>query len=142
MKGGVWIAVAVVVVLIVGVFLVLNSSKSETDNPPANIPEEETPIQEIPQNPNDEEINSPITHSIEIKGFNFQPEELNIKTGDTVTWTNGDSVKHTVTSDSGSELDSELLSKGETYSHTFTKTGTYDYHCAPHPYMTGKIVVE
>ena len=57
-------------------------------------------------------------------------------------WTNRDSVRHTVTSDSGNELDSELLSQSGSYSHTFAQTGTYDYHCKPHPYMTGTIIVE
>ena len=79
---------------------------------------------------------------VEIKGFSFNPKEIRIKAGESVTWTNGDSVKHTVTSDSGSELDSALLSEGETYSHTFNEAGTFDYHCTPHPSMKAKIIVE
>jgi plastocyanin len=53
-----------------------------------------------------------------------------------------DSVMHTATSDSGSELASTSLSKGESYTHTFTTPGTYNYHCAVHPSMKGKIIVE
>ena len=34
-----------------------------------------------------------------------------------------------------------LLAKGERYSFTFTKVGSYPYHCAPHPYMQGAVVV-
>ncbi len=82
------------------------------------------------------------THNIEIKGFAFSPKTLIIKKGDTVVWTNMDSAKHTATSDSGSELNSALLNKGETYSHTFDQTGTYDSHCTVHPYMKGTIIVE
>jgi plastocyanin len=37
---------------------------------------------------------------------------------------------------------SELLAKGESYSFTFKKAGTYTYHCTPHPYMKGTVVVE
>ena len=81
------------------------------------------------------------TYNIDIKSFAFQTPGLTINIGDSVTWTNMDSVAHTVTSDSGSELDSEYLSKGEGYSHTFTQTGIFNYHCIPHPYMKAKIVV-
>ncbi len=85
---------------------------------------------------------SPQTHNIEIKVFAFRPKSLTIRKGDTVVWTNMDFIKHTATSDSGIELDSVLLGKGESYSHTFNEAGTYDYHCTPHPYMKGTIIVE
>ena len=85
---------------------------------------------------------SPKTYSIDIEDFAYSIEELRIKMGDTVVWTNQDNVMHTVTSDSGNELDSEFLSKGESYTSTFNTRGTYDYYCSPHPYITGTIVVE
>jgi plastocyanin len=53
-----------------------------------------------------------------------------------------DGTSHTVTSNSGSELDSPLLSSGMAYSHNFSTAGIYDYHCALHPFMKGKIIVE
>ncbi|MEK6885926.1 MAG: cupredoxin family copper-binding protein [Nanoarchaeota archaeon] len=81
------------------------------------------------------------TYDIELKGFAFNPITLNIKAGDTIVWTNKDPAKHTVTSDSGTELDSALFGQGETYSHTFTTAGTYNYHCAPHTSMKGKVIV-
>lgn len=80
--------------------------------------------------------------SIEIKDFLFNPMEIRIKVGDSVTWTNKDSMKHTVTSDSGNELNSATLSQGDTYSHTFNKVGTFDYHCTIHLSMKAKIIVE
>lgn len=80
--------------------------------------------------------------AVEIRGFAFSPTEVTINVRETITWTNYDSAKHTVTSDSGSELDSALLGKGDTYSHTFNTAGEYPYHCTPHPYMTGKIIVK
>ena len=85
---------------------------------------------------------SPQQYSISIKSFAFSPAALNIKAGDTVVWTNEDSVAHTVTSDSGSELDSQYLSRGQSYSHTFSAAGTFAYHCTPHPGMKGTIVVQ
>ncbi len=87
---------------------------------------------------------SPATtgNNIEINNFAFSPSELTINQGDTVTWTNKDSVKHSITSDSGSELGSSLLSTSETFSHTFNTVGTYNYHCSAHPSMTAKIIVQ
>ena len=88
------------------------------------------------------QTNQPQTYNIEIRNFAFQTKELTIKTGDTVIWTNKDSTSHTVTSDSGDELDSNLLSKDESYSHTFTEAETFSYHCNPHPGMKAKIILE
>ena len=81
-------------------------------------------------------------NEIKIESFAFNPLTLTIKLGDTVTWENYDSVAHTVTSDSGSELNSTYLAKAQEYSHTFNTRGTFDYHCIPHPNMKGKIIVE
>jgi len=84
----------------------------------------------------------PQTYRLDIANFAFSNKQLRIKQGDTVIWTNKDSARHTVTSDSGSELDSELLADGESYSHTFSQKGSFAYHCTPHPNMKGKIIVE
>ena len=81
------------------------------------------------------------TITANIQNFAFSPSTINIKAGDTVVWTNQDSVQHTVTSDSGSELNSGFLSKGQPYSHTFNTPGTYNYHCTPHPNMKAKVIV-
>jgi amicyanin len=79
---------------------------------------------------------------VAIRAFAFAGKEIRIKEGTTVVWTNFDAVGHTVTSDSGTELDSPLLQLGETYSHTFNTKGTYEYYCKPHPAMRGKVIVE
>ncbi len=81
-------------------------------------------------------------HDIEIQGFAFSQNELTIKKGETVTWTNLDEVGHTVTSDSDAVFESPLLQKGHSFSHTFTEAGVYSYHCAPHPNMEAKIIVK
>jgi len=84
----------------------------------------------------------PKTYEIKISNFAFSPSTITIKKGDTIKWTNLDSVRHTVTSDSGNELNSNLLSNGESYSNTFSQTGTFNYHCTPHPSMKARVIVE
>lgn len=81
--------------------------------------------------------------SIDISNYAFSQQNIKIKKGTKVTWINKDSVKHTVTSDSGSSqgLDSALLGNGESYSYTFDNVSTYKYHCTPHPYMKATITV-
>lgn len=76
--------------------------------------------------------------------FSFQPASVTIKVGSAVTWVNNSNVPHTATSDSGSAVswDSSAISTGGgSYSFTFTKPGTYAYHCSFHPFMHGVIVV-
>ncbi len=79
---------------------------------------------------------------VDISNFAFAPAELRILQGTTVVWTNQDMAGHNVKSDSGSELDSPMLSKGESYSHTFNTKGEFAYHCGPHPWMVAKVIVE
>lgn len=81
------------------------------------------------------------TDSVTIKDFAFSPVAITVKVGTKVTWTNQDAVGHTVTVDSGSGPDSPLLDQGQSYSYTFSKAGTYTYHCTPHPYMKGTVIV-
>lgn len=76
-----------------------------------------------------------------MQGFAFRPDTVTIAVGQSVTWTNQDGTQHDAVSDEG-VFSSPLLSRGETFSFTFDTAGTYTYHCDPHPYMTGTIVVE
>ncbi len=81
---------------------------------------------------------------IDIKDYAYSPETVTVKIGETVTWTNQDSVGHDVVmdDDAAGGPNSELLAKGESYSYTFTRAGTYAYHCSPHPYMKATVIVE
>jgi plastocyanin len=85
----------------------------------------------------------------------FAPNPLNAKVGDTVTWTNKDTVFHTVTSGTGpsdtthgKEFDSglsgptALTTQGKTFSHKFMTAGEFPYFCQLHPTMVGKVVVK
>lgn len=79
--------------------------------------------------------------AVEIKDFAFSPATLTVKVGDTVTWTNQDSVGHSATSDDGS-FDTGVLAQGESNTVTFTEAGTFNYHCTPHPNMKATVVVQ
>jgi len=77
----------------------------------------------------------------EMRGMAFSPNRLLVSAGATVEWTNRDPVEHSVTADDGS-WDSGSIAPGGTWRHTFTTPGTYAFHCTPHPYMTGAVVVK
>jgi plastocyanin/glucose/arabinose dehydrogenase len=74
---------------------------------------------------------APGSASVAIQSFAFNPQTLTIPAGTTVTWTNNDSVQHTVTWDDRS-VDSGLFGQGQTFEYTFTEPGTYGYFCIPH----------
>ena len=76
-----------------------------------------------------------------INNFAFAPGGLTIPAGSKVTWTNQQSVAHTVVSDTGS-FSSPVLTDGSTYSVTLNTPGTYNYHCSIHPFMKGTITVQ
>ena len=86
--------------------------------------------------------NAVAADKVDINNFMFGPADIKVKVGTTVTWTNHDTVRHNVVSDDGMMPDGKLIAKDETYSYTFTKAGTYKYHCSPHPYMHGSVTVE
>ena len=71
----------------------------------------------------------------------YDPYELTVKVGTTVTWVNDDETSHTATAIDGS-FDSGYLEKGESWSYTFDTAGEYDYLCTPHPWMKGRVIVE
>jgi LPXTG-motif cell wall-anchored protein len=78
--------------------------------------------------------------SVTIRDFAFSPTSVTIDVGDTVTWTNKDSVKHSATAEDGS-FDTGLLGNGRSGSSTFDEAGTFQYFCKPHPSMKGTITV-
>ena len=84
---------------------------------------------------------SPVT--VSIADFVFEPKELIVTVGTTVTWVNADDVPHTATSGSTPPLfDSKTLHTDDRFSFEFKTPGTYDYFCTLHPHMTGKVVVK
>ena len=82
---------------------------------------------------------------IAIRDFAFRPDSISVPPGATVTWVNCEvfgTEPHTTTAD-GAEWDSPELGPGNPrFSHTFPAQGAFPFHCTPHPFMLGKVVVE
>jgi glucose/arabinose dehydrogenase/plastocyanin len=78
----------------------------------------------------------------------YSPDPIEIEEGQTVTWYNGDSISHTVTSGedndsaAGSVFDSDAIIPNQYYSITFDDSGQYKYYCIYHPLMVGEVIVE
>lgn len=77
---------------------------------------------------------------VQIATSAFQPSQMNVTVGTLIRWTNLNGVPHTVTARDGS-FGSGRLDRGQTFEYTFSESGSYDYVCAYHPGMTGRITV-
>ena len=77
--------------------------------------------------------------NVEIRDYKYTPQNVTVKVGQTVRWTNNDTVLHDVV---GSGIESDYLQKGEKFTYTFEEEGTYRYKCTPHPWMEGEVIVE
>lgn len=77
--------------------------------------------------------------NVEIKDYKYIPQNITVKVGQTVMWTNNDTVLHDVV---GSGIESDYLQKGEKFTYTFEEEGTYPYICSIHPWMEGEVIVE
>ena len=74
--------------------------------------------------------------------YSFQPATLSIKMGTQVEWLNTSDAPHTVTSDAAGVFNSASnITQNQTFKFTFTKAGTFPYHCNIHPYMKATITV-
>ena len=79
--------------------------------------------------------------TVKIDNFTFDPEQLSVKTGTTVTWINEDDIPHTVVA-TGKAFRSKALDTDDKFSFTFTAPGSYEYFCSLHPHMTATVTVE
>jgi plastocyanin len=80
------------------------------------------------------------TVAVTIKDFAFSPAAITATVGDIVGFTNEDGQNHTATLDEG-DCGTESLATGSSGGLIFSKAGTYPFHCAIHPNMTGTITV-
>lgn len=80
----------------------------------------------------------PESATVTMKNLQFLPAVVQIKAGETVTWTNADDRDHTV---AGAGIKSGNIKPGRTFSHTFAKAGNYPYGCTYHPRMRGTVQV-
>ena len=76
--------------------------------------------------------------AITIKDFTFSPETLTISAGTSITVTNRDDAKHTVTAVEGA-FDTGDVDGGASASIAVDRPGTYAYFCEIHDYMTGTL---
>ena len=77
---------------------------------------------------------------VNISGFAFKPRTMTVALGSTITWVNEDNASHII-ADKAAAFRSEKLGKGDKFSQEFSQAGSFDYFCAIHPNMKGKIVV-
>lgn len=139
-RSRLWILVVVILIIGVIVALLVNnnsngSNNSSTSTPPTN----NTVNKESNSNSTQQ---SASTNKVDIMNMMFSPSQITVAKGTTVTWTNNDSIAHTVTADSGSGPNSSDIAPGQTYSYTFNDTGSFQYHCSIHPSMQGTVVVQ
>lgn len=136
---------AILVLAGAGCYGTTPASTPGTNVPAANVPAANNivPTNEniLPPsvNTNQPAEESPKTAAVLLENFSFSPPSVTIAAGGEVTWTNRDSVDHTVT---GENWGSELFGKDQSFTKKFETPGVYPYHCAPHPNMTGRVVVE
>ena len=132
---------------------IIVSIKNGTGPAPSSTTNNET--EETNSNGTQSSTNSTI---IDIVNFAYNPADVTVPVGTTVTWINQDAVGHTVTEgvpnspkpanlqvfdSSGEALTGRvaLIGPGQSWSYTFTTPGTYEYYCIVHPYMIGQITV-
>ncbi len=77
---------------------------------------------------------------VHIANLAFVGGALRVRSGTRVRWVNDDQVQHSVTADDGS-FDSGLIDPGQPFERTFDRPGSYPYHCTPHPFMHGVVIV-
>ena len=120
------ILIIVFILIIIGIVWVYNKNTISV------------PVSSVPATSNVTAKNAII--NVSIKNFAFNPAQINIKTGDKVTWINQDSVPHSIVIN-GVEK-SETLSLDGSFEQIFNTPGTYSYNCGIHPSMKGTVVVK
>ena len=149
MKTSYVVGIVVIVVLIIGGiiwYMGQNSTPTTTYQQPSTMtqpdqtqpPSAATPAPATPTPSATSATPQPV--SVAISNMAFNPGQISVKAGTKVTWTNSDSVSHTVTGNSGT-FGSGTVAPGNTFSFTFNTPGTYSYHCKIHPSMTATVVV-
>ena len=81
------------------------------------------------------------TKPVDITQSGFTPNKVTIDFGDTVTWTNKDTGNHQVLADQSGFPTSPVLAANQTYSYTFTKSGSFGYRDALHTSRRGTVTV-
>src|SRR5579883_3210500 len=125
--------IIIVIIIIGGVIALTHKSNNNTTTPPANSSSTSSTTTTN---------QSAVAGTINIRDMMFTPSQITVPKGGTVKWTNNDTTTHTVVADLGNGPNSGDIAPGQTYSYTFTKSGSVQYHCSIHPSMRGTIVVK
>ena len=135
-------------------FRILPSTSSTTNGTSTASIGTTTKGQQREQLYNNEQTNSRNDNSVSavIVGINgdssYSPNPISIEKGQTITWYNGDTISHTVTSgqdndkDAGEAFDSGAIIPNQYFSFKFDDSGEYQYYCIYHPSMVGEIIVD
>jgi plastocyanin len=125
MKYTLIIGLLVIAILISGC---VNTTPSPTAQPTMTA----TPTATMTATPTATMAQSTNMISVNISNFTFVPANITVTNGTMLTWTNNDTVQHTVTSVTGT-FDSGNINPGATYSYTFNQSGSFEYSCTIHP---------
>lgn len=115
----------VITLIILAIVAVIIYANKDNTNPIQQSPDREMSINK---------------NTIYILDFNFAPDIITVKKDDNVLWVNQDQAIHQIKFN-----DSDLSSQmgiGESFSQTFNQSGDFDYSCAIHPSMKGKVIVK
>lgn len=80
--------------------------------------------------------------AVEISDYAFHPGAISVPSGTTIVFSNEDETAHTATAEGSEVFDTGAIEPGKNAEVTLEQPGTYDYYCAFHPFMKGKIEVE
>jgi plastocyanin len=140
MRRGTALIIAVIIIIAAVAAFAL-TRKDNTNNTTTTKPST-TNQQSSPSTSSKPASNTPVSSDqVTIENEAFTPSGITVKKGTKVTWTNKDSMAHTVTGDTPSGPNSQTLNQGDAYSFTFDSTGTFKYHCNFHSFMTGTVTV-
>ena len=132
MKKGI-IALVVAIVVVGGVVAVVMMNKKDKSSSSA--------MGNMSTSSSSESTSTAVaTNAVDIQNFAYSPDNITVKKGTTVTWTNKDNTSHSVDSDNG-KFESKTLHNGDTFTFTFNSTGTFKYHCDFHSSMHGTVTV-
>ena len=82
----------------------------------------------------------PVSSTVVIESFKYEPGAMTVRRGDTVVWVNKDLLPHTVTA--RGRFDSRIIAAGASWKYVAREKGTFSYLCALHPNMRGTLIVE
>ena len=135
--------VIVVAIIIIGAAVALYAyNRGNLYGNATTSPSPSTDMSTMPMNSTSPSSTPESASTVTIQNFAFSPAPIEVKKGTPVTWTNKDSVTHTVTETDGQTgPKSSELDPGKSYSFTYNSVGTFKYDCSIHISRTGSVTV-